>query len=50
MSPKLPQVGSGEPVAAAVEALQQADAVIVLEDGRPAGVLSRQDLLAFLAR
>ena len=49
MSPALPQVGAGEPVAAAVAALEHADALLVLEDGRPVGVLSRQDLLGYLA-
>ncbi|HVS67594.1 MAG TPA: cystathionine beta-synthase [Mycobacteriales bacterium] len=49
MSPALPLVGSGEPVAAAVAALQDADAAVVLDDGRPVGILTRQDLLGFLA-
>ena len=49
MSPPLPQVGAGEPVSAAVRALESSDAVIVLEDGKPVGVLSRQDLLGCLA-
>ena len=33
----------------AVAALEKADAVLVLDDGKPAGVLTRQDLLGFLA-
>jgi cystathionine beta-synthase len=49
MSPPLPGVGSGEPVAAAVEALEKADAILVLDDGKPVGVLTRQDLLGHLA-
>jgi len=49
MSPPLPGIGSGEPVSAAVSALERADALVVLDDGRPAGVLTRQDLLGFLA-
>ena len=49
MSPRLPQVGSKEPIAAAVSALEAADAVVVLDDGKPVGVLSRQDLLTYLA-
>lgn len=49
MSEKLPQVGSGEPIAAAIAALQDADALLVLEDGKPVGVLSRSDLLGHLA-
>ncbi|TXK38323.1 cystathionine beta-synthase [Nonomuraea sp. C10] len=49
MSSPLPMIGSGEPVSRAVEALEKADAAVVLEDGKPAGLLTRQDLLAFLA-
>jgi cystathionine beta-synthase len=49
MSAALPLVGSGEPVAAAVAALQDADAAVVLDDGRPVGIVTRQDLLGFLA-
>ena len=48
MSPPLPGIGAGEPVAAAVAALEHTDALVVLEDGKPAGVLTRQDLLGFL--
>jgi cystathionine beta-synthase len=50
MSPPLPVVGAGEPVDAAVSALEKADAAVVLADGKPAGVLTRQDLLAHLSR
>jgi cystathionine beta-synthase len=50
MSPPLPVVGAGEPVDAAVNALEKADAAVVLADGKPAGVLTRQDLLTHLAR
>ena len=49
MSAALPMVGAGEPVNAAVAALHDADAAIVLDDGRPVGVVTRQDLLGFLA-
>ena len=49
MSPPLPMIGAGEPVDAAVGALEKADAALVLADGKPAGVLTRQDLLAHLA-
>jgi len=49
MSPPLPVVGVGEPVAAAMTALETADAAVVLDDGKPSGVVTRQDLLAFLA-
>ena len=50
MSAGLPMIGAGEPVAAAVAALERADAAIVVEDGLPAGVVTRQDLLGYLAR
>ncbi|MEU4545381.1 cystathionine beta-synthase [Nonomuraea dietziae] len=49
MSQPLPMIGAGESVSRAVEALEKADAAVVLEDGKPAGLLTRQDLLAFLA-
>jgi len=49
MSAPLPQVGAGEPVAAAISALGLSDALVVLEDGKPVGVLSRQDLLGYIA-
>ncbi|NUR88041.1 MAG: cystathionine beta-synthase [Nonomuraea sp.] len=49
MSAPLPMVGNGEPVSRAVEVLEKADAAVVLEDGKPAGMITRQDLLAFLA-
>ena len=49
MSPALPTVGSNESAADAVTLLEKADAVLVHEDGKPIGVLTRQDLLAFLA-
>jgi cystathionine beta-synthase len=49
MAEPLPTVGSGEPVAEAVERLHEADAVLVQEDGKPVGVLTRQDLLSYIA-
>ena len=49
MEPGFPLVGSGEPVAAAREALMTADAILVVDDGKPAGVLTRADLLGFFA-
>jgi len=49
MSPPLPLVGAGEPVDAAMSALAKADAAVVLDDGRPRGVITRQDVLGFLA-
>ena len=50
MDEPLPTVGAGAGVAEAVAALRDADALLVQEDGRPVGVLSRQDLLGFVAR
>ena len=49
MSEPLPIIGSGEPVSAAVAALSKADALLVHVDGKPAGVLTKQDLLGHLA-
>jgi cystathionine beta-synthase len=48
MSPALPIIGSGEPVRQAVAELERADALLVHIDGKPAGVLTRQDLLGHL--
>jgi cystathionine beta-synthase len=50
MSPPLPMVGSGEPVSHAVKALEKGGAAVVLVDGRPAGMITRQDVLTYLAR
>jgi cystathionine beta-synthase len=49
MGPGLPLVGSGEPVATARTELELSDAVLVVDDGKPVGVLTRADLLSFLA-
>jgi cystathionine beta-synthase len=49
MGPGLPLVGAGEPVATARHELESSDAVLVVEDGKPVGVLTRADLLSFLA-
>jgi cystathionine beta-synthase len=48
MSDSLPMIGGGQPVAEAVSLLEKADAAMVLIDGKPAGVITRQDLLAHL--
>ena len=48
MSAPLPIIGSGEPVSQAVAELGRADALLVHVDGKPAGVLTRQDLLGHL--
>jgi cystathionine beta-synthase len=49
MSEPLPMVGSGEAVSSVVAALEKAGAALVLMDGKPAGMITRQDLLAFMA-
>ena len=49
MSPPLPMVGSGEPIGRAVDELEKAGAAVVLVDGRPAAMITAQDVLAFLA-
>jgi cystathionine beta-synthase len=49
MSPPLPMVGSGEPISAAIVALEKAGAAVVLVDGKPTGMITRQDVLTFLA-
>jgi cystathionine beta-synthase len=45
----LPMIGGGQPVAEAVALLEKSDAAIVLVDGKPRGVITRQDLLSFLS-
>jgi cystathionine beta-synthase len=49
MDEPLPSIGSTEPVSEAVSELESADALLVQEDGKPIGVVTRQDLLAYLA-
>ncbi len=49
MSAPLPIIGSGEPVSAAVAEFGDADALVVHVDGKPAGVVTRQDVLGHLA-
>jgi cystathionine beta-synthase len=48
MGPPLPMIGGGQPVSEAVALLENSDAALVLVDGKPRGVLTRQDLLAHL--
>ena len=50
MGPPLPTLGSGEAVEMAVARLETAPAVLVLDAGHPVGILSRSDVLEFLAR
>jgi cystathionine beta-synthase len=49
MSAPMPVVGIGEPVARVVECLDAGSSVLVLEGGHPIGVLTRSDVLGFLA-
>lgn len=49
MSPPLPLLGAGESVSVAAKALADADAVMVVEGGKPVGVITRHDLLGFLS-
>jgi cystathionine beta-synthase len=49
MSPALPLIGAGELVSTAAKALREGDAVMVVEEGKPVGVLTRHDLLGFLS-
>lgn len=48
MSPPLPTIGAGEALEEAMSAFAKADAALVLVDGKPAGVVTRSDVLAFL--
>jgi cystathionine beta-synthase len=48
MGPPLPMIGGGQSVSEAVQLLENFDAALVLVDGKPVGVLTRQDLLAHL--
>ena len=49
MSPPLPLIGAGEPLSSAEKALRDADAVMVVEGGKPVGVITRHDLLGYLS-
>ncbi len=46
--PALPMIGGGQRVSEAVAMLEKSDAAMVLIDGKPRGVLTRQDLLNHL--
>ncbi|MFJ7906456.1 cystathionine beta-synthase [Kitasatospora sp. NPDC096204] len=48
MSKPLPVVGSGETVTNLMTVLEKADAAVVLVEGKPQGIVTRQDLLGFL--
>ncbi len=49
MGAPLPTIGAGEPVSVAVERLEGASAVLVLDRGHPIGVVTRSDVLFALA-
>ena len=49
MSRALPTVGSGEALSVAMAALETDSAMLVLDDGKPVGIITRSDLLGFLA-
>ncbi len=49
MSPKMPTIGIGQSVELAVQLLDMAPALLVLDGGRPRTVLARADLLSFLS-
>jgi cystathionine beta-synthase len=49
MSAALPVIGAGQPVGEAIALLEKTDAALVLVDGKPKGVLTRQDLLTHLS-
>jgi cystathionine beta-synthase len=50
MSPRMPTIGIGQPVELAVQLLDLAPALLVLDGGRPRTVVARADLLGFLSR
>ena len=49
MSPPLPIIGAGEHVGSLAEHAARLDAVMVVEEGKPVGVITRYDLLGFLS-
>ena len=50
MGPKLRTVGSGQPIALAVEMFESCSALLVLDGGRPRAVISSSDVLSFLSK
>ena len=46
----LPTVGAGEALAVAMAVLESAAAMLVLDAGKPIGILTRSDLLGYLSR
>jgi cystathionine beta-synthase len=49
MEPAMPMIGVGETVSDVVDRLDTGTSVLVLDGGHPIGVLTRQDVLQFLA-
>jgi cystathionine beta-synthase len=49
LSPALPTAGIGEPVSAVIPVLERSSAVLVHDGGRPLGILTRSDVLGFIA-
>jgi cystathionine beta-synthase len=49
MAAPLPAIGGGESIGSLMQVLADADGAMVLIDGKPAGVVTRQDVLGFLA-
>lgn len=50
MSESLRSIGAGASVEDAVHELESTDALLVQEDGKPVGVVTRQDLLGFVSQ
>lgn len=50
MSAPLPNIGVGESIAAATKAFGDTDALMVIDDGKPVGVITRHDLLGFISQ
>lgn len=50
MSAPFPLIGAGEHVSDATKALGETDALMVVEEGKPVGVITRHDLLGFLSK
>jgi len=49
MSKPLPMIGAGELVGSAAKMLRDRDALMVVEEGKPLGVITRADLLGFMS-
>jgi len=48
MGAPFPLIGAGEPISVATKALGESDALMVVADGKPVGVITRHDLLNFV--